>query len=146
MQYGYDQQAQGGEQWTPCPVTVRLEPMPFFVADWQVASHLRNCGEVASVRFQRNGEGVALARFHHPSGAAAALRWGELNLLGVRVYILPAWCEACFHQWPGVCSAAMNVPLQQRGMGQGGAPTSSVSTNRAPQASMPDVNGNTGDW
>ena len=133
---------EGADQWTPCPVTVRLEPMPFFVADWQVASHLRSCGEVAAVRFQRNGDGAALCRFHHHSGAANALRWGEILLLGVRVFILPAWCEARYHTYAGHCSSPATMPQGGR---QGGGHGGSV-TYRNGHNNMPDINGNTGDW
>lgn len=82
----------GTPDWTACPVTVRLEPMPFYVADWQVAQALRPCGELLSVRFQRNGDGVAFARFSHASGATAAVRYGQVNILGQRVFIQNSWC------------------------------------------------------
>lgn len=65
MMFGPPMSQPPGE-WSPDPLSVRLEPMPFFVADWQVAQALRQCGEVTSVRFQRNGEGAAIARFGHP--------------------------------------------------------------------------------
>ena len=97
MMFGHPM-ASNPSEWSPDPLSVRLEPCPFFVADWQVATSLRNagCGEVTAVRFQRNGEGAAIARFGHPSGAAAALRCGELNLLGQRVFITQHW-----NQWSG---------------------------------------------
>ena len=110
-------------QWSTCPVTVRLEPMPFFVADWQLANQLRACGEVVSVRFQRSGEGAALVRFHHPAAAANALRCAEFHLLGQRIFIMPAWCESRHHQWAGHCSAPIATPRaggeQRHGGGEG---------------------------
>ena len=84
--------------WSPCPLTVRLEPMPFFVADWQVANALRHCGECASVRFQRSGDGAAIVRFQHPSSVETALRMGEVALTHApsgasRAYVMQVWCE-----------------------------------------------------
>jgi hypothetical protein len=123
--------------------------MPFFVADWQVANHLRPCGEVAAVRFQRNGEGAALCRFVHHTGAANALRWGEVSVLGVRVFILPAWCESSYHAYPGHCSNSSSLPQGSRQhAGHSHPPGGGMSsvTYRHGQTNMPDVNGNTGDW
>ncbi len=97
-------QPQHGE-WSPCPLTVRIEPMPHFAADWQVAQHLRPYGEVVSVRFQRTGEGMALVRFQNSNGAEMALRAQSVGILGHRCFVQPSWCEARFHLWPGHCSA-----------------------------------------
>jgi hypothetical protein len=125
------------------------QPVPFYVADWQVASALLPFGEIVFVRFQRNGQGTALARFHHQANAEAALRCGEVLLLNQPVYILPAWCEARHHAWSGHCTA--NSPSGLRfnphhgGGGQmGGGMMGGGFRQR--MHSMPDASGMTGDW
>ena len=101
--------------WSPCPLTVRLEPMPFYVADWQVEMQLRHCGEVVQVRFQRGGQGAAIVRFCHPAATEMALRQGEVNMLGQRCFVIAAWCESRFHLWPGNCSATEDGGRQRHG-------------------------------
>ena len=137
------------------------------MADWQVAASLRGCGEVVSVRFHRAAEGAAIARFQHPSGAAAALRCGELNLLGQRVFLSPHWCEAHYHLWAGHCSQAAPPPSGRTGgpggemggpgggmeMGGWGDPQSGKWRSHDGSGrfihhhpNMPDASGATGDW
>jgi hypothetical protein len=100
-----------------CPLVVRITPMPHFVADWQVAQHLRPFGDVTSVRFQRTGDGTALVRFQTSSGAEMALRAQSVGIFGHRCYVQPCWCEARFHLWQGYCSA--DDPPRQMNDGMG---------------------------